>query len=1160
MSGPREPTREQGRAIASRGRDVLLEAGAGTGKTGVLVDRYCELVVSGGVAPDRILAFTFTDKAAAQLRERVRDELRRRQESEPEGSRRLADLVAGFGGVPITTIHGFCRRLLAAHPVAAEIDPRFRVLDAAETSRASAAAFEAALGDFLADRDPEREATVAAYYVDGLRAMVVDAYEELRSRGHREPELPDPPPADLAAAMVALQAAATEALAAPGGSAAQREKIERALELCAGPEGELPGLDQLAVLDFGRPKGPRGECAKALRAAIAAAAASAEGSAVYEHLRELLRLFHRRFEAEKARRAGLDFEDLQLLGVKLLTGSEIGETYRESFDHLMVDEFQDTNLLQLALIEALRGPATELFLVGDEFQSIYGFRHADLEVFREQRRQFEAGGGAEVLPLSGNFRSRPEVIATANSIGASMLEGFRPLTVGSAPDSEAPRGGGSGVELLLTEPKGWDADDIDLQMPVDDRTPPESVAEARFLAARLRELAAAGVPAGEMVVLLRAFTHVDAYEEALLRAGLQPYVVGGSGYWSQQQVEDVRCLLAVVANPLEDEPLLGALASPACGVLPDTLWILRRAAGREGNLWPALERAVGAWMPDLEEPEWLEQIPPADVERLRLLHARVDALRREGTRLSLEELIERAVSDTGYDLAILIRGPAALRLANVRKLMRMAREFEANEGRDLRGFLDYVAFRSAADDEPVAATESEDHDGVRVMTIHAAKGLEFPVVAVAGLGRGLGPGGRPPDLRLGRGAADQGRIGMRLARLGARSIDLYEREALNEQALALDCAEELRLFYVAATRARERLLLSGVTARARPTELKPSTRVTERLISAWEIEDLESDSAVALPPARVAPELDLEPLDSVEVAVRVNRPSPEQAAKLAEAAPAAEPGLAVGAGVPPIVEPRSPVNPRRPLSYSALQSHARCGYRFYMESVLGLAPVTHSGRPSSRSREFGNAVHELLERSARKRWVAPSEEPARRILAAHGLDDRETLERALGLVGGWIDSPLRAELSAGRSRPRSEVPFLIEIGGSVVRGSLDLLAQPDAEAPTVVDYKTDRLDKAAPAEQAGDYELQRDLYAVAAAEATGAERVRVVYVFLERPDEPVITELDGAAIAAARASLESAVASLAAGRFKVTSNPDWELCRDCPARRRLCSAPAAPPA
>ncbi len=688
------------------------------------------------------------------------------------------------------------------------------------------------------------------------------------------------------------------------------------------------------------------------------------------------------------------------------------------------------------------------------------------------------------------------------------------------------------------------------------------MAEARFLAARLRELTEEhGVARGDIVVLLRAFTRVDAFEEALERAGLRPYVVGGRGYWSQQQVEDVRCLLSVIANPLDDEPLLGALASPACGVLPDTLWILRRASGSGKHLWRALERAVAAWEPELAEPEWLDQIPEADLVRLKTFHGRITSLRDEAPTLGLEELVDRVVADTGYDVAVLMRHSGELRLANLRKLMRMAREFEANEGRDLRAFLDFVSFRTAEDDEAVAATEAEDHDGVRVMTIHNAKGLEFGVVAVGGLGRDLLGGGRPPDLALGRGQEGAARIGMRLARLGAASVDLYEKAALQEEAAELDSAEELRLFYVAATRARERLLLSGVMAPERPKELKPGTPVSERLLRAFGVEELEHDSTIHLPAAAPAPGLDAGFPDPA-IAVRVNRPSPERVAELVRVASAQAPPSTPGGGPPPIVEPRSPVTPRRPLSYTALASHRRCGYRFYVETVLGLAPVNLDGTAIGRSesQEFGEAVHQLLEWSSGRKWIAPPEELARRCLAARDVDlDDGALQRAQEMVRGWIESPLRAKIAERGTKSNAEVRFLIELGGSLMRGTLDLLAQPRDGPPIVVDYKTDRLEGADPAEHARRYEVQRDLYALAALSATEAERVQVSYVYLEQPQQPVSFELDRASVESARSGLEATIEEIAAGRFEVTATPDWELCRDCPARRRLCSAPAEPP-
>ena len=250
-----------------------------------------------------------------------------------------------------------------------------------------------------------------------------------------------------------------------------------------------------------------------------------------------------------------------------------------------------------------------------------------------------------------------------------------------------------------------------------------------------------------MVVLLRAFTHLDAYEDSLERAGLRPYVVGGRGYWSQQQVADVCALLATIANPLDDQALFGALASPACGVAPDTLWLLRAAAGRRRHVWPALERAAGAGEAELAEPERLDADPGSRSSSCCAASSRrLAGLRERGPRLSLAGLIEAATTETGYDLAVLMRPAGEARFANVRKLMRLAAEFEAREGRDLRGLLDFLAARAESDAEAQAATAAEGHDGVRIMTVHNAKGLEFGVVAVPDLSRSLLAGARPPLL------------------------------------------------------------------------------------------------------------------------------------------------------------------------------------------------------------------------------------------------------------------------------------------------------------------------------------------------------------------------------------------------------------------------------
>ncbi|MGE5282551.1 MAG: UvrD-helicase domain-containing protein [Chloroflexota bacterium] len=1090
MSG-REPTAEQRAAIEASAGDVLVEAGAGTGKTGVIVDRYCRLVCEQGVPPNSILAFTFTDKAAAELRQRIRAELERRADA---GSEHARELLPRLGGAWVTTIHGFCNRLLAGHPVAVGVDPGFRVLDAAETERAATEAFDEALEELLAAGGAERERTVAAFDVGGLRATVLGVHAELRSRGEDEPRLPDPGEPDVQGALREAARVAAETLGELKAGSANHELVERASALLESTEG-VPGLDAIASLRTRSTAKPMAAYREAIEAATSRVAEAGEGGLAYGHVAELLGLFSARFAAAKERRAGVDFEDLQLLAARLLERTETGAAYRERFGHILVDEFQDTNRLQLRLIEALRGPRTQVTAVGDELQSIYGFRHADLDVFRERRAAIEAGAG-EAIPLSGNFRSRPEVVGAVNAIGERLLDGYAPLRVGAEPGQPQPPGASPAVELLLTGRDGWDEPGIELDPVTDARTPANQLAEARFLAARLRELADQGIERSAMVVLLRAFTRLDAYEDSLERAGLRPYVVGGRGYWSQQQVADVCALLATIANPLDDQALLGALASPACGVAPDTLWLLRAAAGDGRHLWPAVERAAGQGSEEAEiAAEWLEQVPAAELELLGAFAARIAGLRRRAASLPLAGLIEAVVTETGYDLAVLMRPAGAARFANVRKLTRLAAEYEAAEGRDLRGLLDFLAARADADADSQAATALEGHDGVRIMTIHSAKGLEFDVVAIPHLSRPLLAQVRAPLLSVGR-EPEAPRVGMQLRRLGARAVNLYAQRRLLEEAQAREAEEELRLFHVGATRARERLLLSGVVRPSPSSRANHGEAVVERIVAAFDV-DRERDSTLVVPPPEPRPGLEAT-FAPAEIAVRVNLASAERAKELAAVRKEPDAARDAGTGPAPLIAARVARAARMPLSYTAISELG--GHASDLPLPEGSGDSVREERAAR-----GIAVHELLEWSARNEWREP---------AAAG----ELLEP----VRAWLASDFFAERV--RDAPcRAELPLLVEVAGTVLRGSIDLLVEADGRPPLIVDYKTDRLDGAGLAEHAARYEIQQAIYALAVAEARGASEVELAYVFLERPEEPAVATWDAARIEAGRDLLEAEI-------------------------------------
>jgi ATP-dependent exoDNAse (exonuclease V) beta subunit len=453
-------TDEQRHAIETRSGSLFLHANAGSGKTSVLVERFVRAVLEDGVAVDRILAITFTEKAAAELKLRIRARFLELGEREHARSAE---------GAWISTIHGFCSRLLRTHPLAAGIDPEYRVLDEPEADRIGIDAFERTLETFLgqgAEDGGARLELLAAYTPAKLEQMVRTVHSRLRSRGERDPALPPLPEAPHASdgseareLETALRAAIAELEGCgTNGSTVTRElaRMRRCLALVEALAGRLGEPDELEKLRL-RPgtanalKTPAFERLAAAQAAYIDLCVRERALRDYELLRELLALFHERYTRLKEARSGLDFEDLQLMARDLLA-SEPGlrDHYRERFAHVMVDEFQDTNRLQTSILELLAND--NLFTVGDANQSIYLFRNADLGVFRDaQAVAAERGRDARI---AHNFRSRPELLEVLNrAFGQAFGEGFEPL-LSPAAVAEPARVSPS-VELLVVDRDGW---------------------------------------------------------------------------------------------------------------------------------------------------------------------------------------------------------------------------------------------------------------------------------------------------------------------------------------------------------------------------------------------------------------------------------------------------------------------------------------------------------------------------------------------------------------------------------------------------------------------------------------------------------------------------------------------------------------------------------
>ena len=561
----RTPNDQQAAAIAARGQ-VFVSAGAGTGKTTVLVERFVEAVCERGLDVESMLVITYTERAAGELRGRIRSRLH-------ELGRH--DLARSLDGAWISTIHGFCLRLLKAHPFAAGLDPRFRVLDDSQGRVIRGEAFEAALNEFCAGDDPARLRLLATYGASGLRRMLTTVYETLRSAGRELAlELGERPGLD---ARLAELAEAARCLAEDTGATdAARAAAAQALALTEAPQ--LP--ERLLDLSGLRARGERAATYEEARSAVEQAALDELALRDRELLQELLLGFAEAYAAAKDRESALDFEDLQLRARDLLRENEaLREREQLRFRSIMVDEFQDTNRLQCELVDLLTGPDTERFFVGDEFQSIYGFRHADVQVFRERRAQADT-----LLPLTRNYRSRPEVLSVVNHLfGAEFGEEFQPLAAsGEFPDPVF----GTPVELLVTDKAAYADTGVHWRR-----------AEARHVARRVKELVDTGAAsAGEIVLLFAAGTDAEWYEEELREAGLRPTARPGAATSASSRWSTSSRTCACSRTATTTRHSSSVLASPFVGVSNDALLLIRRA--RAGRSSPG---SSARCPPDLDE-------------------------------------------------------------------------------------------------------------------------------------------------------------------------------------------------------------------------------------------------------------------------------------------------------------------------------------------------------------------------------------------------------------------------------------------------------------------------------------------------------------------------------------------------------------------------------
>ena len=874
-----ELTREQRAAVENRGGDLLVAAAAGSGKTRVLVERLMGWVEQGEDI-DRFLVITFTNAAAAELRGRIAAAIHALLAKRPGDAhlRRSATLVYK---APICTIDAFCLDFLRQWGHLVDLDPDFRLCDEAEADELRARALEEVLEERYANiaNDPAFAALAGDLAGERddqtLEDVVLDVHRRVQAQtdpkgwllGRRKDfALPaGTMPEDTPWGRLLLADARSLADSWHKTLDALRYEVsfDEVLEQNWGDslDGTLDGLEALsAALDqgwdaaaaqfpipFPRIGAKKGDCDEGLKARVKAqrdlcreqmkklaARFEITGEQAMEDLRavspamtallEVTAQFGDAFTAAKARRHLIDFNDGEHLTAKLLTEADgspselaldVGAQYKE----IMVDEYQDTNGVQNAIFGALAS-RHNLFMVGDVKQSIYRFRLADPAIFLDKYDRYPpaedaAEGEGRKLLLSANFRSRPEVLDGVNFIFRNVMsresgeldytaaEELRPGRSDLAPD---PR---YCVELNCVDLSGL-TDDPDTGRADKD------LVEARAAAKRIKELLDSGLPVGDrpvrpedVVILLRSPGPVIRHYAAALDELSIPWTAeGGRDFFGSTEISVAIALLQVLDNPRQDVPLLAALRSPLFHFTPDRLAYLR--AGCEGTVYDCL--AAGAVRGEEDCASFLSLLG-----ELRELAA------EESSHRLIWELYGRL--DVPAVFAAMPEGQ--LRRANLMALYDEAARFESAGHRGLMAFLLHLS-RMAENGVPVPVPSGEG-GGVRILSIHKSKGLEFPVVFLCGLERRFNEGDSHetilfhPDLGLGPKRTDRARM-LRYTTIARDAVALKLRQQLR--------AEEMRLLYVAMTRAEHKLFLftavngrtGSLTSVAAQAQCPPSPR------------------------------------------------------------------------------------------------------------------------------------------------------------------------------------------------------------------------------------------------------------------------------------------------------------------------------------------------
>jgi ATP-dependent helicase/nuclease subunit A len=1067
-------------------RSLAVEAGAGTGKTTLLVDRILSLLRERRAPLEEIVAITFTEKAAGELKVRLREAIERALHlSPPAEAESLVQALGELERAPISTIHSFCSSLLRERPVEASLDPNFEPLDEMGMDLLFQETWDQWLGKEM-EKKPAvlRRALALGMEMDHLARLVRQMYE------NRDLLQESPLPQPFFSAESFLEILGKEAQRAWDLAQSDCRKEEdlgyqailslrakvKELKEASPDRQEVILFRDLEIKAQGNKSNwkPPASCdaqkqtCKKLAEELGALK-DALRAQVMAGLVGWVQGFVAAMQEEKAGRGVLDFQDLLILSRNLLRDNkEVRGYFQEKFRYILVDEFQDTDPLQVEVVFFLAEKGAKanrwdevdlqpgkLLLVGDPKQSIYRFRRADIETYEKAReRLISKGAGVNIVQ---NFRTVPSILSWVNRIFSGLIQPsekgtFQPSYVPLVPHPER-------KEVIKAQPG------VLLLAPPPDFDPLEASAakvredEAQSIAALIEEMTASGpekrwmifdkkedgprpVSYRDMALLFPALTGIDAYEEALKERGIPYRLEGGKEFYMRQEVRSLLCCLKALDDPGDAISLVAALRSPFFGFSDEEVFLFAASGNQLGYLQPPAEEAE-----DFSEA----------LSLLKELHGRRNS-RPISTTVS--DLLSRTKA---LEFSLLRQGGDQM-AANLRKVLEQARAFEGESQATFRRFVEWLGTR---EEEGVREGESpwaeEGEENVKLMTIHKAKGLEFPVVFLANL---ASEGRRRQDfipLRL------QGTFEMRI---GNFQTDGYA-SALEQEKTKME-AEDRRLFYVAATRARDYLVLPlfwGKRGRGFFSLLEKELPAFESM-EPWSVIDgqlIAGRGCFNLQPGENPPlRLDLEESEKEEGTPWERRLQWKES--LDAAKETASKGL-------PLLAPSSADPSTLDLPF----------YR--MEEWIEPGPSRGKGKEGGIS--FGLAFHGVMER-----LDLPSGNNLK------GLCRIETLEYSISgsaekleaMVRRCLGHPLMERVRKAKRLFR-EVPFSVFLDGNLVEGKIDLLFEEEG-GWVIVDYKTDDVSGEALEQRFQSYRHQGLWYARAVREAAGCEVKEVAFFFV----------------------------------------------------------------